>query len=316
MKRVAYWSIFMGRTTHSVQRWIFVQQNLKLPTHSVRSDYLSNKILNCPHIMSRGEYLSNQILNCPHILSLPDPGARSPHESEIPSTQCSRYPPSWLPHPARELYSRHSRESIWSIFLLLGKQTSSMYQNWKHLGRPSSNFWAGLSRLASKAVLSATATAKNSGKRKVKQIWLGAAASYLLPPRYDRAPAQIRTPCRLPFFWTNIGMRETKIWNTLNMVLILFVILFVILFALTFPTSILCQVVSSHRSLTQSHILLEAALCDRREGGWLKKHCKNIRNIGNIVNIVNIVKTWEATLCDRWEGGQLKKNIVKTLLTM
>ena len=126
----------MGRPTDSVQGWIFVQPNLKLPTDSVWDKYLSNQILKCPQILSSGEYLSNQILNCPqilfrgeflsnqilnspHILSLPDPGARSPHESEIPSTQCSRCPPSWLPHPARELYSRHSEESIWSNFVFL-----------------------------------------------------------------------------------------------------------------------------------------------------------------------------------------------------
>ena len=39
--------------------------------------------------------------------------------------------------------------NLWGYLCI---QTSSIYQNWKHLGRPSSNFWLGLSRLVSKPV--------------------------------------------------------------------------------------------------------------------------------------------------------------------
>ena len=62
-------------------------------------------------------------------------------------------------------------ESLCVIIVDLGRylciQTSSMYQNWKHLGRPSSNFWLGLSRLVSKAVALGTseATTKYSEDR-------------------------------------------------------------------------------------------------------------------------------------------------------
>ena len=48
---------------------------------------------------------------------------------------------------------------IVNLWRYLCIQTSSMYQNWKHLGRPSSNFWLGLSRLVSKPVALGTSEA-------------------------------------------------------------------------------------------------------------------------------------------------------------